>query len=223
MQLSDDFPMMMEREAGMGENVPPVAISFGQYPVIDSLASKKAGHDVYKDVEFVKIAVPGDRNSLFFQPAEASHRARFPRAYEAYKQREKTPVEGMPIEQWAPISRSLALTLRAMHINTVEALAAVHEGNIDRIGGNGRELREKARAWLAEAKTGAETQRLASEKQGLQDQLAALQAQVVALQEQAGKPQQSNNAPSVPSVQRDPTSDVEDDVAAAARRPRRTA
>jgi hypothetical protein len=225
MILSDDFPMMMEREAGMHETIPPVAVSFGLYPVIDNAKTKEAGHDVYKDVEFVKIAIPGDRNSLFFQPAQPTHRARFPQAYAAYKQRERVPVEGMRIEEWAPVSRSIALNLKAMHIDTVEALAAVHDGNVDRIGSNGRELRAKAQAWLAESKSGAAASQLATEKQALQDQLAGLQAQMAALQQQmAGKGVPAGApaaAPIVPQVQRDPTDDVEQDVAAAARRPRK--
>jgi hypothetical protein len=220
MQLSDDFPMMMEKEAGMHEHVPPVAVAFGLYPVIDTGKSKAAGHDVYKDVEFVKIAIPGDRNSLFFQPAEPTHRQRFPQAYAAYKQREKAPTEGMPIEQWAPVSRSVALNLKAIHIHTVEALAAVHDGHVDKIGANGRELRTKAQAWLAEARDGAATQKLAADKQALQDQLSALQAQIVALQQNSIP---SSQPAAAVMAQPDPTADVEQNVAAAARRPRRSA
>jgi hypothetical protein len=220
MHTSDDFPMTLEREAGMPDFVPPVAVAFGLYPVLDNAKTKDAGHEVYKDVEFVRIAIPGDRNSLFFQPADRSHQMRFPKAYDAFKRRETAPVEGMPIDQWAPISRSVALTLKAMHVHTVEALAAVHEGHIDKIGGNGRQLRAKAQAWLAEAQTGAEAIRLAAEKTALQDQLASLQAQIVALQQNASNPQ-AKNVPVAPIA--DPTDTVEQDVAAAARRPRRSA
>lgn len=182
--LSDDFPMTLEREAGMPEQVPSVAVSFGMYPKKDDRASKEAGRDVYKDVEFVKIAIPGDRHSLVFQPATDVHRRRFPRAYQAFKDREHTPMQGTPLEQWPVVSRSIVLNLKALHVHTVEALAEVHDGNIDRLGSSGRELREKAKAWLAEAQTGAETVRLAAEKQALQDQLAAMQAQLAALQQQ---------------------------------------
>lgn len=186
MQLSDDFPMMMEREAGMRDDIPPVSVAFGFYPTLDNRKTQEAGHDVYRDVEFVKIAVPGDRNSLFFQPSSDSHRKRFPQAYAAFKAREHTPIEGMPVEEWAPVGRSLALNLKAMHIHTVESLAAVHDGNIDRIGSNGRELREKAKAWLADAQNGAAAIKLAGEKQALQDQIAAMQAQILALSQQQG-------------------------------------
>lgn len=218
--LSDDFPMTMEREAGMPDHIPPVAVSFGLYPIIDSGRTKAAGHDVYKDVEFVKIAIPGDRNSLFFQPAEQSHKLRFPAAYAAFNARERTPVQGMRIEEWAPVSRSVALNLRALHIDTVEALAAVHEGYIDRIGSNGRELRAKAQAWLADAKTGAAATALAVEKQELQDQIASLQAQISAIQSNANAAAVREAEAATSHALRDPTSDVQDDVETAARRPR---
>lgn len=182
--LSDDFPMSLEREAGMPEQVPSVAVSFGMYPKKDGKASADAGRDIYKDVEFVKIAIPGDKHSLVFQPATDVHRKRFPKAYEAFQRRAHTPMQGTPIEQWPVVSRSIVLNLKALHVHTVEALAEVHDGNIDRLGSQGRELRAKAKAWLAEAQTGAEATRLAAEKQALQDQLAALQAQMADLQRQ---------------------------------------
>lgn len=197
--FSDDFPMEMEREAGAMEHISPLAVGFGLYPVLDSGKTREAGHDVYKDVEFVKIAVPGDKSSLFFQPAREEHRRRFPKSYAAFKNREQSPTSGMPIENWAPINRSLALTLKSLHINTVEALAVVNDSLVDRLGTGGRELREKAKAWLTEAKEGAASLRLAAEKQALQDQLLAMQAQIAALQK--------NSA---------------DDDGAAARKPRRT-
>jgi hypothetical protein len=202
MQLSDDFPMMLEREAGMPDNCPQVAVAFGLYPMLDRKKTETEGREVYKDVEFVKIAVPGDRNSLFFQPAEGTHRKRFPRAYDAYKQREVVPVNGTPIENWPPVSRSVAMNLRTAHIHTVEDLAQVHDGNVDKICSNGRELREKAKAWLDNAKNGAAAIQLAADKKALQDQLAAMQAQIVALSGARG-------------------GDDTDDAAAAARKPRK--
>jgi len=220
LQLNDEFPLMAEREAGMPEGIPAMGVAFGLYPIKDGAKSAAEGRDIYKDVEFVKICAPGDRNSHVFQPADESHRRRFPKAYQAFKDRAHNPIEGTLIEAWAPISRSVALNLKTLHIHTVEALAEVHDGHIDRIGSNGRELRERAKAWLADAKGGAATQQLAAEKKALQDQLAALQAQIVELQRASGKPVSS---PVPPSTPQDPTADVAADVAAAARRPRKSA
>lgn len=233
MQFGDDFPMMLEVEAShslpnggfvkIPDGTAPVAVAFGYAPLRDPQKSAVAGHDVYTEVEFVKIAVPGDKHSFYFQPATDVHKARFPKAYAAFKERGMKPLQGMPIEQWAPISRSLAMTLKAAHIHTVEALAEVHDGNIAKLGFNARELREKARAWLAEAKDSAATMQLAAEKKALEDQLAAMRAQIEALQAAqanpnvvaAPRPQMTVAAPMA-----DPTADVEADVVRAARRPR---
>lgn len=223
MQFSDDFPMKMEVEiipdTGMPRpNCPAVSVAFGLYPVLDGEKTKEAGRQVYKDVEFIKVAVPGDRNSLFFQPSEQRHRDQFPQAYAAYKNRAHVPVVGTPIEQWAPISRSIALNLRALNIDTVEALAGVHDGHVDKIGSNGRDLRGRAKAWLAEAETGAEAQKLASEKNALNDQIASLQAQISALRTVQGNPA----IPPIPVAPLpDPTMTIEQDVITAARRGRR--
>jgi hypothetical protein len=184
--LSDDFPMMLEREAGLSDLYPAVAVGFGMYPELHKAKSDVAGHDVYVEKEYVRIVVPGDKASLYFQPANDSHRRRFPKAYAEFKAREQgAGLSGMPIEQWAPVSRSVALTLKAAHIQTVEALAEVHEGNIDRLPiASARELRDKARAWLAQAKDGAAALQAASREKALQDQLAAMKARMDAMAEQ---------------------------------------
>lgn len=183
--ITDDFPLILEREAGMADTIPPVAVGFGLYPVKDGPKSQKAGYDIYREELFVRICIPGDKNAVYFQPATPKHKTRFPQAFNAFQRREQSHIdEGMPVEQWAPITRALALTLRSLHIHTVEALASVHDGHIDHLP-NGRDLREKARSWLANASEGAQALRAAEEKQRLEDQIAALQAQITALQERA--------------------------------------
>lgn len=240
--LTDDFPLMLEVEAGMPSKVPPVAVAFGMTPMIDPDATAKAGHDVYKDVLFVKIAIPGDRNALYFQPAQDSHKKRFPKSWDSYKTRETTPLSGMPIEQWAVISRSMALTMKAAHITTVESLAELHDVHLEKFGFNGREMRDKAKAWLASRNDGAAAVAAATREKELQDRLHALEAQIAALtspeaQERAAKPAKPARmqAAAVQAMTGVPMAapvgggaagvkllhdDVEADVAAAVRRPR---
>lgn len=205
--LDDEFPMMMEREAGMPDWVPPVAVGFGNYHQIDQQKTIEAGHEVYVDAVFVKIAVPGDRDMTVLQPATDLYRKRFPQAWAAFTAREAgaETTEGLPIHMWAPITRATALTLRACNIFTVEQLAEVHDGNIDGIGTNGRELREKARAFIKQAKDSAAALSLAADKRALQDQIAALQAQITALA----------------SAREGENTELPSDAAAAARKPRK--
>jgi hypothetical protein len=177
--FDDNCPMIMEREFGLPEYVPQVAVGFCMELTEDKKQSAIAGHPVFTEREFCKIVIPGDKQSLYYQPATDEKRRKFPNAYQAFKQRETKPiVEGMPIEQWPQITRAQAMTFRAANIHTVEALAAVHDGNIDKIGNNMRELRAKAQAFLATAKDTAASQKLAVENQHLKDQMATMQNQI---------------------------------------------
>lgn len=219
--MSDEFPMTLEREAGLPENVPPVSVSFGPWPMLDKAKSQEAGHDVYVDVVHVRIAIPGERSSLYFQPATDQHKRRFPRAWQAYQNRSKDGVrEGLPIEQWAPISRSIAMTLRSINIDTVEALAAVHDGHIGAVP-NGVELRAKAQAWLEQAKDSAATLKLAAEKKAADDRIAALEAQLRDLANRVPVEASVKSTKARPAPVAEPDeAEIEQDVVAAARRPR---
>lgn len=185
--MDDEFPMMPEREFGQPEHVPQVMVGFGMVPE-QSKKTSEAGYPVFRDVEFCKIVIPGDKNFLHFQPATDEKRKKYPMAYAAFLAREKKPaLEGMPIEQWPQLTKGAALTLKAANIPTVEALAAVHDGNIDKIGQQGREWRAKAQAFLALAKDTAAGQKLAAENQSLKDQIKDMQRQITELAGQLQK------------------------------------
>lgn len=176
--MQDEIPVMLEREAGAPDHVPQVVVGFGFHPMENPQKSAEAGHPVYDNIEFFKLVVPGDKQSLHLQPATERDRAMFPRAYAAFKQREDRPPEGIPIEEWPQITRAQALTYRAMNIPTVEALAAVHDGNIDKLGHDGRTWRTRAIAFLAQAKDTAAAQKYAAENETLKDQIAGMQQQI---------------------------------------------
>jgi hypothetical protein len=182
MIFDDNCPMMTEREFGAPEHVPQILVGFCMVPKEDKHKSKAAGYPVFREQEYVKLIVPGDKQSEYFQPSTEKDRKTYPSAYQAFKNRESKPVvEGMPIEQWPQVTRALAMTLRAAGIHTVEALAAVHDGNIGKVASNGQELRAKAKAFLETAKDSAASQALAAENAKLQGQISALQEQINAL------------------------------------------
>jgi hypothetical protein len=147
----DDVVMSLEREAGMPEHVNQVGVGFCLHPLEDTAKSEEAGRPIYKDVEYIQIIIPGDRESVVFQPATADHKRRFPVAYARFKAQEAVAIVGTPIEAWPAITRALALTLKAAGIPTVDAMAEVGDGNLDRLGPGMRELRAKAKGWVAQA------------------------------------------------------------------------
>jgi hypothetical protein len=186
--MDGDFPMYLERESGMPENVPQVGVGFTLHPLEDQEASNKAGSPIYKDVEFIKIQVPGDPGNIVFQPATDVHRRKYPTAYAIFKKQMAAPVEGTPLEQWPAMTRAMALTLKAAGIPTVQMLAEVHEGNLDKLGHGAREWVAKAKGFLKQAASSAAAQELEKKNQQLLDLIADLQAQIRDLGKRLGDP-----------------------------------
>lgn len=176
--MYDDIPLILEREAGAPDYISAIAVGFGMMPVEDKSASEKAGHPVFVDREFFSARVPGDKNTHSLRFATKKDREMFPKAYAAFKQRDTVPVQGLPIEQWPQITRGQAMTFRAAGIQTVEALAEVHDGNIDKIGMSARELRAKARAFRDLAAETAAAQKIAAENEALKLQMSDMQRQI---------------------------------------------
>jgi len=156
-------------------------VVFQTEPVLQGAESEKQGRPIYKDTAMVWIRFPGDRTREVYTRAKPEHQARFPRQWAQFQQKVSQGHIGTPIEEWGPISKSHALTLKGANIHTVEHLAACPDSVLHNVGHGARALRDKAIAWLKAATDGAETTRLAAENQQLKDDLAALKEQVAEL------------------------------------------
>lgn len=177
--MSEDIHMRMEREDGMPEQCPMMGVGFFVRPVQNPERSKAAGHPVFEDREWVKIVTPGDKNSWVERKATDVEKRRFPRTYAAFKSMEhQTAVDGFRIEEWPQVTRAMAMTLKAAHIDTVEALAQVSDGHIDKIGHNGRALRSKAQAFVALSRDTAAAQNFKAESDKKDLAIADLQRQL---------------------------------------------
>ena len=174
----DEIPLILERASDEPENVPAIAVGFGLRAVQDKAASEVAGYPVFKEREYVSLRVPGDKNTHSFRPSKEKDRERYPKAYAAFKNRNQSVTTGLPIEHWPQITRGEALTLKAMAIHSVESLAEVHDGHIEKLGHSGRQWRAKAKAFLAQAKDSAEAQRLADENRKKDEQMVEMQRQI---------------------------------------------
>ena len=145
---------------------------------IENIAkSQEAGHPVFDERPFVKIIVPGDKNTIIDTLAEPSHKRRFARAWEQFQRNEEQIAEGWPLREWPAITRAQAEELRHLNIVTVEQLANLSDSHGSKIMGY-HELKRKAQTALTVAKDQSAAQKLAAENETLKGQLAALQAQM---------------------------------------------
>ena len=165
-------------------------------------ASKRAGRPVPRVVVFACVTPHGSKDSLdkiadewipdikkraamgTYPPEWAEH---FDKQYQAWKQGQELPRNGTPVMTWQAATSEQRSRLRAIGIPTVEDLAAVPDGALGQIGLDGRNLRDLAKAWIAEAKDKGVNARLVADQstriedlekqnQDLRQRLAALEA-----------------------------------------------
>lgn len=171
----------------------PPYVAFETRAEEDRNASIEAGHYVGRDVDYVIITPAGSKDQIEriasewlaqirrqsaegkYNPVWAQH---FEAVYKQWKETNTIPENGTAIKAWPLLSPAQVATVLAANIRTVEDLAAATEDGIRRLGMGGRDLKNKAVAWLESAK---DTGKVAAENAALKAKIDALEAQVAEL------------------------------------------
>jgi hypothetical protein len=154
---------------GVGSNM----YVFETKPIEQKAASKEAGRPIYKEVDFIKIFSPGQKDYVIHEVTDRiflSH----PQAkelYKRYKDGAAAPQEGTPLEEWPPISRAIAYELKALNIHTVENLAHAADAVTKQFGPNAYSLKEQAKEYLKAAEDSKHVTKMAAENQKLKEQI----------------------------------------------------
>jgi hypothetical protein len=161
--------------------------------VHDVEASKAAGAPKFKDWPFVILTIPGDRNTVINRPVWPEDEANpdpairdWPQVWAAFKNGMGELHTGTPLSEWAAVTRSQAEELAFLKIRTVEDLAAVSDGNAQRMAGL-LALRQKARDWLEAQRGQAPLAQLRADAEAKGAEIEELRR---ALKEQAEKLEQ---------------------------------
>ena len=142
----EDFNSHNQNEADKG-----LLVKFYLKSVMDKDESSFQGRPMFKDLEYVDIKIPGQRDGVA-RPATARDKSRFPQHYQAFKNRMEMPVSGTPLTEWPAISRSLADQFAFLNIKTVEQLANLNDSLMHEVKGCGN-LKQKAKDWLEATKS----------------------------------------------------------------------
>lgn len=163
-------------------------VEFYTEAVKSPFKSEEAGRPIFEDKPYVRILFPGDTTKRVERPVDLhgsetkpSDPQRWPQQWAAYQNQQEQVQVGTPIIEWPAVSKSQALNLKAMNVHTVEGLAEMADSGLNWLGA--RELREKARAYLAAAAGGAELSRAQAENAALRADIEALKAQFAELAE----------------------------------------
>jgi hypothetical protein len=161
----------------------------------DSAATEKAGTLRMREFERVRIHTAGDMNNAPVHPVTRELIERFPEAYARWKtSRTNDHIEGTSLAAWPIASKGFVQEMKALNIRSVEDLSVVSDGNIAKIL-NGREWREKAKAWLATNKDATSAMKYAAENERLREDVEDLRAQVTALAARITAEEGSEEAP----------------------------
>lgn len=129
----------------------------------DPVASKKENRPIYRDVEWIDIRIPGNRDNVVTRPARPGDRQRFPQHYAAFKQRIGTEQQevGTPLSAWPwhGMTRARVEELKYFNVRTVEQLAALADSSGQQIMGF-HAMKQAAGAYLEAQKSSAPIARL---------------------------------------------------------------
>ncbi len=136
--------------------------------VRNAARSEAEGRPVFDEAPYVKVLVPGDRNSIVDRRVGDSDRERWPGQWAAFLARRERPA-GTPIGHWPYLTVARAAELKALELLTVEQVAGADDALVERIGGDAAALVERARQFL-QPQSETETE--------LREQIAALKRDV---------------------------------------------
>jgi len=180
------------------EERPPL-VRFERRAIEDKPATLKAGHVVYKDIDYVLVTPPYSKDcyvnkaEIWFDGQRQNVRnGRTPpqwleyweKIYDHFKKGEEAPLNGTSVKNWPAISQGQCKTLLAANILTIEDLAAANDEGIRRLGMGGMELRNKAKAYLQASK---DTSPLVLENAALKKQISILEGQIKALSDKISR------------------------------------
>ena len=168
-----------------GEEMGRVRPIFFTESVEDVAASQEQGRPIFKDVEMVRIQIPGDIKSEPVQKVTDLHRQRWPDHYKAFAEKAEVSSIGTPLEQWGRLPGSRIEELKFFKIRTVEDLAGVPDGLLQNLGMGARALRTEAQAYLELQSDSNVAQKYAVQLEQQQDQIALLQNQIAQIQQYA--------------------------------------
>ena len=148
-----------------GREERPPLIRFERTVKEDKQASLKAGRFVGRDVDIALVTPPYSRDvnkhelPAYWKKLEMDVQGgrfrtdwldHYMKAYEMWKSGQEIPLNGSPIRGWGVISPAQQEGLIRMNILTIEDLSLVNDEGLKRIGMGSQELKNKAKAWLAQ-------------------------------------------------------------------------
>lgn len=178
---------LAELDAGFDVTPPKpnagIHVQFYLHTDRDEKRSREEGRPCFKDYEYLRCIIAGDRGTIMERPVTAQDKWRYAEQYARFSARQEQIEPGYPLKEWTEISRAEAEELRYFKIHTVEQLAALTDGNAQNMRGM-LALREKAKAFLARLEAAAPQEKLQAELAERDSKIAVLEQNLAVLVEE---------------------------------------
>ena len=167
-----------------------VHVTFFSKTFDDGKATLKEGRQMFKDVDMVEIRFPGDNKRVHVAPAREKammepgsarrldYIERFPDHWKRYQDDQPQGQIGTPLAELPFLTEAKRKELRAVSIQTCEALAELPDREIGKMGPGFRAVVNQAKNWLDAAAGSVETNKLAAENAELRERLDRLEAKL---------------------------------------------
>ena len=168
-----------------------------KYMALENAAkSLEAGRPIFDDVEVCVIQSPGNKDVKTFrstditrwvddpftgQQRQQSYAERFQHQYRQFKANAAQTKTGTPLEHAPFLTDGRRAELRAQLVYTVEQLAGIEGNELKNLGPGGREMKNKAEEYIAEARGAAPNKQMLAELEMLKARNAILEEDAVAL------------------------------------------
>lgn len=151
-------------------------VQFFREPVQNKVKSTLEGRPIFDEVDMVRIITPGSRDVMVTR-ADDNYRRRFPKQWERFQLQQEQAVEGTPLEQVPWLTVGQVAELKAVHVMTLEQLAALPDNLAQKFMG-AHQLRQRAQAMIDAAKGEAPMLRLQAELEARDQKIELMQKQI---------------------------------------------
>jgi hypothetical protein len=194
-----------------------LAVRFYSKEVQNDFLTNKEGRPISYMADFVRIEVPGNQTSIIETFVNNGHKARFPQQWAIYLNEKadgnNNPdnVQGTILRDWPILNAAQATELKHFKFYTVEQVAAASDQQIMAIGMTAGmsplALRDKAIAFLENAKDSSFAQRQSEELKLREQEIADLKEQMTRLAKMVEAKSKSDEKTEVKSETKEPKKD----------------
>jgi hypothetical protein len=155
-------------------------VQFYRKPMMHLGDSKAAGRPIYREVDCIRIMVPGDKLSVIDRPVDSIDARRFAARYEKWKTGQGNSVEGTPLTALPRMTSGKIEEYKYFNVQTVEQLAAAPDSLGQKFMGFNEDKRSAA-AFLELAKGNAPLEKMNEELKSRDAKIEELQVSLEAL------------------------------------------